>query len=410
MFVTYGLFGAVRQHRGRDQRRDDLRRPVAAQRDADAARHRRHRAHRRHRGRLQRADLRAHPRGGARRAHRRSPRSTPGFTRALATILDSNITTFIAAAVLFFIGTGPVRGFAVTLGIGIITTVFTAFTLTRLIVALWVRWWRPQDRADLNDRTSGHRASSCACFASFRTTPSSISCASGASAFRSRRCCRSLAIVLYFIHGLNFGIDFVGGTLIEVQAKAGPADLAEMRATLDGLGLGDVQLQQFGAPDRRADPHRRSSRAARRRSRRRWRRCAAALGDAVDYRRVEVVGPARLERTAGLRHARPGARDRRHPDLSLVPLRMAVRARRHDRQRARSRADDRLHVADADRLRPDQHRGAAHHPRLFAQRHRRHLRPHPRDAAPLQADADARPAQHLDQCRRCRARSSPTSR
>ncbi|MDO9059745.1 MAG: protein translocase subunit SecD, partial [Bradyrhizobium sp.] len=67
-----------------------------------------------------------------------------GFRRALATILDSNITTFIAAAVLFYIGTGPVRGFAVTLGIGIITTVFTAFTLTALIVATWVRWKRPQ--------------------------------------------------------------------------------------------------------------------------------------------------------------------------------------------------------------------------------------------------------------------------
>jgi preprotein translocase subunit SecD len=67
-----------------------------------------------------------------------------GFTRALATILDSNITTFIAAIVLFFIGTGAVRGFAVTLGVGIVTTVFTAFTMTRLIVAWWVRWKRPQ--------------------------------------------------------------------------------------------------------------------------------------------------------------------------------------------------------------------------------------------------------------------------
>jgi preprotein translocase subunit SecD len=66
-----------------------------------------------------------------------------GFSRALATILDSNITTFIAAAVLFLIGTGPVRGFAVTLGIGILTTLFTAFTLTRLIVAWWVRVVRP---------------------------------------------------------------------------------------------------------------------------------------------------------------------------------------------------------------------------------------------------------------------------
>jgi preprotein translocase subunit SecD len=78
--------------------------------------------------------------------HGRSPISAidAGFTRALATILDSNITTFIAAAVLFAVGTGPVRGFAVTLGIGIITTVFTAFTVTRLIVAMWVKWMRPK--------------------------------------------------------------------------------------------------------------------------------------------------------------------------------------------------------------------------------------------------------------------------
>jgi preprotein translocase subunit SecD len=67
-----------------------------------------------------------------------------GFSRALATIIDANVTTFIAAAILFFIGSGPVRGFALTLGIGIITTVFTAFTLTRLMIASWFRWWRPK--------------------------------------------------------------------------------------------------------------------------------------------------------------------------------------------------------------------------------------------------------------------------
>ena len=57
------------------------------------------------------------------------------------------------------------------------------------------------------------------------------------------------AILLYFFHGLNFGIDFIGGTLIEVQTKAGPADLAKMRATIGSLQLGEFQLQQFGAPD-----------------------------------------------------------------------------------------------------------------------------------------------------------------
>src|SRR3954468_2711690 len=57
-----------------------------------------------------------------------------------------------------------------------------------------------------------------------------------------------LAIFLYFFHGLNFGIDFVGGTLLEVQTKSGPADLAKMRGAVGALNLGDVQLQEFGGP------------------------------------------------------------------------------------------------------------------------------------------------------------------
>jgi len=68
-----------------------------------------------------------------------------GFKFALATILDSNITSFIAAVVLFGVGSGPVRGFAVTHAIGILTTMFTAFTLTQLIVAFWVRQARPKE-------------------------------------------------------------------------------------------------------------------------------------------------------------------------------------------------------------------------------------------------------------------------
>ncbi|MFD1694413.1 protein translocase subunit SecD [Roseibium aestuarii] len=66
-----------------------------------------------------------------------------GFSRALGTILDANITTLIAAVILFQLGSGPVRGFAVTLAVGIFTTVFSAFTFTRLLVAFWVRRRRP---------------------------------------------------------------------------------------------------------------------------------------------------------------------------------------------------------------------------------------------------------------------------
>jgi preprotein translocase subunit SecD len=66
-----------------------------------------------------------------------------GFRRALATIIDTHLTTVIAAALLFQFGTGPVRGFAVTLTIGIISSLFTAFMLTRLMVVMWLRKRRP---------------------------------------------------------------------------------------------------------------------------------------------------------------------------------------------------------------------------------------------------------------------------
>ena len=68
-----------------------------------------------------------------------------------------------------------------------------------------------------------------------------------------------VAITLFFTHGLNFGIDFKGGTLMEVRAKSGTADLAQMRAALGTLGLGEIQLQQFGRPRRRTAPRGRAA-------------------------------------------------------------------------------------------------------------------------------------------------------
>lgn len=66
-----------------------------------------------------------------------------GFTEAWSTIVDSNLTTLAAAAVLFWFGTGPVRGFAVTLAIGILTSMFTSVTVTRLIIASWIARYKP---------------------------------------------------------------------------------------------------------------------------------------------------------------------------------------------------------------------------------------------------------------------------
>jgi preprotein translocase subunit SecD len=67
-----------------------------------------------------------------------------GYERALSAIVDANITTFIIATILFTLGSGPVRGFAVTLGIGILTSVFTSIFVTRLLIVLWFERRRPK--------------------------------------------------------------------------------------------------------------------------------------------------------------------------------------------------------------------------------------------------------------------------
>jgi preprotein translocase subunit SecD len=66
-----------------------------------------------------------------------------GFRRAFATIIDSNVTMFVAAVILYLFGSGPVRGFAVSLGLGILTSVVTAVTMTRMMIATWYRYKRP---------------------------------------------------------------------------------------------------------------------------------------------------------------------------------------------------------------------------------------------------------------------------
>jgi preprotein translocase subunit SecF len=99
-----------------------------------------------------------------------------------------------------------------------------------------------------------------------------------------------VAIFLFFHPGLNLGIDFIGGTLIELQTKSGPADLAKMRTTLTALNLGDVQLQQFGSPDNvlirvaQQPGGEQAQQAA-------VNKVKGALGQDIEYRRIEVVGP-----------------------------------------------------------------------------------------------------------------------
>ncbi len=159
-----------------------------------------------------------------------------GFSNAMSAILDSNVTTFIAAVVLFFLGSGPVQGFAVTLAIGIITTLFTAYFVTLLIVSRWYDWVRPKTlkvqlmRLVPDDTTIP--------FMNWRRIAIVVSTV------------LSIASIGWFgIHGLNLGIDFKGGTSIEVQHQGGPADTGLIRSALSELNLGDVQVQGFGTPE-----------------------------------------------------------------------------------------------------------------------------------------------------------------
>jgi protein-export membrane protein SecD len=67
-----------------------------------------------------------------------------GFKRAFGTILDSHVTTLVAGSLMFWLGSGPVKGFAVTLSIGVLTSLFSAILVTRLLIVTWLRQWHPK--------------------------------------------------------------------------------------------------------------------------------------------------------------------------------------------------------------------------------------------------------------------------
>ncbi|MFD0917908.1 protein translocase subunit SecD [Pseudahrensia aquimaris] len=159
-----------------------------------------------------------------------------GFRQALSTILDANITTLIAAFILFYLGSGPIRGFAVTLAIGIITSVFTAFTMTRLLMSVWLRTQKPKELPNGLFRLVPEGMKAKFMWLRKVSFPTSAALLIG-------------SLAMFVIANLNYGIDFRGGTLIEYQSKSEVADLGDVRERLSQLNLGDVQVQEFGSPN-----------------------------------------------------------------------------------------------------------------------------------------------------------------
>ena len=155
-----------------------------------------------------------------------------GYEKAFSAILDSNLTTLIAAVFLYWFGTGPIRGFATTLSIGIIASMFTAIFVTRLVfdflLGLGTLKRLPmlhligQTRFDFLGKRRLYYA------ASFLVV------AVGVASFVMRG-------------NERYGLDFTGGLLQEYRF-AQPAGADALRATLDKVGLGDALIQQFGSP------------------------------------------------------------------------------------------------------------------------------------------------------------------
>lgn len=173
-----------------------------------------------------------------------------GFTRASGTIMDSNLTNLIAMGCLYAFGSGPVKGFAVTVAIGTVVQMWTATTLVRLISSYWYRWTRPKEIPALEKKGVGlwerlRRPL-------FRLVPDGtrIPFMRGARAGLIASAILSTgSLALAFYPGLEKGIDFRGGVLIEAQTPAA-ADLARIRSAVGALNLGDVGLQEFGSNDR----------------------------------------------------------------------------------------------------------------------------------------------------------------
>ena len=165
-----------------------------------------------------------------------------GFDKALSAIMDSNITGLLTAVIMFAIGSGAVRGFAVTLGLGILTSMFTAVYVTRLIVETWMIRRRPKVL-----RVKGW----------LKLTPDNtrIDFFRWQWATFGASCVAVIAsLLLVATMGLNFGIDFKGGTTFRTETTQ-EVDVGLYRDALSGMALGDVTISEVFDPAFRPDQH-----------------------------------------------------------------------------------------------------------------------------------------------------------
>ena len=162
-----------------------------------------------------------------------------GFEKAFATIVDSNLTTLIAVSLLFMFGSGPIKGFAITIALGLISSVFTAVALTKMLMLFVVRLrkGREAEREPLSFNSPLIRLSDTL---------------KGINFLSKRKIALSLSVLLTLLSiglftkpGLHYGVDFTGGTMIELTAPSLSTD--ELRNVIRSSGFEQVAIQEYGS-------------------------------------------------------------------------------------------------------------------------------------------------------------------
>jgi SecD/SecF fusion protein len=156
-----------------------------------------------------------------------------GFKRAYSTVVDSNVTALLATVLLFYVGSGPVRGFAITMALGILISMFTAVSVVRAIMILIVKYRRmPVFRIEP--------------LFGFKLIPDGTSIPFMRGRFFGIGFSAVLSIasvILFFNPGLNYGVDFKGGLQMEIATSKQP-DIGAWRKSFESLNLGEIALQE----------------------------------------------------------------------------------------------------------------------------------------------------------------------
>ena len=215
-----------------------------------------------------------------------------GFDKAFATIVDSNFTTLIAVSLLFMFGSGPIKGFAITIALGLVSSVFTAVALTKVLMLKVVK----SKHRNTRDRTQQRL------YLRFSSPLLRLSDKlSGIDFLAKRKIALAISVVLTVLSiglfakpGLHYGVDFTGGTMIELTAPALSTD--ELRDVIESNGFDQVAIQEYGnehhyllrAPVLDSNGELENSNAKQTDA---LKRAISQADDTVSFDKIDMVGP-----------------------------------------------------------------------------------------------------------------------